>query len=1148
MAGDHSSYSFRPTNDFVGVFEQQGRVRLDANLNELVDLLDRRLRATALDTLGRAVVPAETPDAFLLEIAGGVLSFGPGRAYVDGIQVDNHGNGTPVPTLHFDPHLEEMRGTDPLPYSPQPYLPVPPALPTSGTHLVYLDVWHRERTWAEDPTLLDPALYGIDTAVRRQVVWQVKVHEADTPGLQCDTPDGQIPGWVDIIRPSASRLTTAAVGVPAALDPCDVPPIGGFRGRSNRLYCVEIHDPGPVGVATFKWSRDNASLASPVTATAGADVTVVRPGRDAVLRFTIGDVVEVTDDVHELDGLPGEMAVVASVDDARGVVTLAAPLGGVFDVSRGARIRRWDQSGALVTADHVMQVTAGPIVLEDGVQIEFTLDPDIAGGAFRSNERWAFRARVADASVEVLDHVPPRAPHHHIARLGFVDFANDDVLSDCRVPWPGSGDCDCDDCACDVCVTAISHNSGALTIQAAVDKVRDRGGVVCLQPGVYVLRETVDMSRTNAVRVRGKGWTTIVLTPGAMPAFFVDRAREVTIEELTVLGSDGRFIDRQEPGRPAEPGRTAEPGRPAGPVVAAPVVAAPVAPGGLLAGLGGNVAIAVRNTIGFAVQRCSLIVHPTRARLPALTVLGIIAGLRVRDCQILGATAIGNAPLDALAPRVERTFVADERTPGRLLLAHSRIEDNVLVGLRAGIAFVGTAIHVGDNIVADNVVAAVIAGITHLGTSPAGATVVRSNIVAAGFYGIIDGLNPVRITDNEIFGLNTRLHRLGIPDPRVPDEPDDPLRPNPCAPASVVYKVGPFGIVTDVGGMRGGLGLPAAILVTDGLGFGGRIESVRIGGNEVEEFLGYGIMVLAAFATAMIHGNHISRVSLDGIAVAAIRGGAVSVNDNVIRVVGYEAREQRHAPAAERRVLAAIAIGPAQEADVRANQVLGVRSIFAQTVAGVWIEGARNSQVALNTVNDVGAPDGLSFGIAVRAPFDRTDVSDNRVHQQSARGRYTGVSIGGLATLRHTERAEEYHPVGLKFGRLVIVTDGGTWWYGDDRIVHLQLGRELGAVHGNTVDGAGLRPMVQVFVGGNALVNDNRIVFVPNERVAAVRIRADSAVVSANYIETRPEASAVAIDADPDKVAISTNVTNGELRINGAPLASPWDAMNVATP
>jgi len=582
-------------------------------------------------------------------------------------------------------------------------------------------------------------------------------------------------------------------------------------------------------------------------------------------------------------------------------------------------------------------------------------------------------------------------------------------------------------------------------------------------------------------------------------------------------------------------------GGPAGPAVA----------GGLLAGFGGNVAIAARNTVGFVVQRCSLIVQPVRAQLPALTLLGVIAGLRVRDCQILGSTAIGNAPLDALAPHAERTFVADNRTPGRLLLAHSRIDDNVLVGLRAGIAFVGTAIHAGDNFVADNIVAAVIAGITHLGTSPAGATVVRSNVVAAGFYGIVDGLDPVRITDNEIFGLNTQLDRLGIPDPQVPNEPVDPLRPNPCAPERVTYSTRPIGVVTDVGRLRGDIGLPAAILVTDGLGYGGRIQSVRVEANEVAEFLGYGIMVQAAVATAMINGNRIFRVPLDGIVVVAVRGGAVAVNDNVIRAVGYEAREQRHAPAADRRVLAAIAIGPVQEADVRANQVLGVRSAFPQIVAGVWIEGARNAQVALNTVNDVGAPDGLSFGIAVRGPFDRADVSENRVRQQSVRspspGRYFGVQIEGLVKFRPEDAVNHFHPVvGFKFAQIFRKTDGGIWWFSIDRIVHLELGRELGAVHGNTIDGAGLRPMVQVMVGGNALVNDNQIVFNPTEGIAAVRIAADSAVVSANYVETRPEAPAVRVDADPANVAIATNVTNGRLEVNGG-LTSPWDVINVAT-
>ena len=43
MSGDYSRVRFDPKNDFSGVLMQQGRVQLDADWNELVELLDRRL-------------------------------------------------------------------------------------------------------------------------------------------------------------------------------------------------------------------------------------------------------------------------------------------------------------------------------------------------------------------------------------------------------------------------------------------------------------------------------------------------------------------------------------------------------------------------------------------------------------------------------------------------------------------------------------------------------------------------------------------------------------------------------------------------------------------------------------------------------------------------------------------------------------------------------------------------------------------------------------------------------------------------------------------------------------------------------------------------------------------------------------------------
>ncbi len=498
MPGDHTRFSFDPFDDHIGVRMQQGRVMLDADFNELVEILDRRTRAGTLDTLGRAVVPAETPDGFEIAIGGASVTIGPGRLYVDGQLAENHGL---VPRV-WERHLAEERGTLPVPYEEQPYFPnvaVEAPFPAAGgPHLVYLDVWQRELTHLEDPELLEKAL-GVDTATRLQTVWQVKVL-ADVDG-NCATPDGQIPAWVAATAPSAGRLTTAAVGVPTSNDPCVVNPAGGYRGTENRLYRVEVHTPGLLGDATFKWSRDNGSVGAAVTAiSAGRDrLTVSRTRRDAVLRFSANDWVEVTDDWTELAGRPGVMAKVLSVDDVAETLTLTAPLpAGAFDeaapAGRRTRVRRWDQKGVVLdSANNIVanvDVGGGTIpvdaaaamVLEDGIEVSFGVDP--AGGSFRVGDFWVFAARTVDASVEILTQAPPRGIHHHYARLAMVTFPGS--VEDCRVPWPSFGRS---------CCTRVVRPGES--IQAAIDSLPAAGGCVCLKVGVHEIRDTIRIARSN---------------------------------------------------------------------------------------------------------------------------------------------------------------------------------------------------------------------------------------------------------------------------------------------------------------------------------------------------------------------------------------------------------------------------------------------------------------------------------------------------------------------------------------------------------------------------------------------------------------------------------------------------------------------------
>jgi len=151
MSGDYSRETFDPRRHYSGVLMQQGRVQLDADWNELIDILDRRRRAETVDTIGRCTVPKETPDGFRIQITAGKLTIGRGRLYADGLLAENHG----LPPREFDPVLGEERGTGAIPYEEQPYLPnaavVAPPPNDGGPHLVYADVWQREVTPLQDP-------------------------------------------------------------------------------------------------------------------------------------------------------------------------------------------------------------------------------------------------------------------------------------------------------------------------------------------------------------------------------------------------------------------------------------------------------------------------------------------------------------------------------------------------------------------------------------------------------------------------------------------------------------------------------------------------------------------------------------------------------------------------------------------------------------------------------------------------------------------------------------------------------------------------------------------------------------------------------------------------------------------------------------
>ena len=393
MATDFSRIRLNPLLDYAGVELKQGGVLLDADANELVDIVDRRLRALASDVLGRATVSSTTVDAFKLAVSGTSLTIGKGRLYVDGLLAENHGAVPNDPAKRlFDPLMAERQFADPIAYAAQPYLPSPPALPTAGRHLVYLDVWNREVTYVEQPNLVESAV-GVDASSRIQTVWQVRALAQDAGQATCASPDGDFPGWVDTISASTGVLTTGTFQVAPVDDPCELPPTGGYRGLENQLYRVEIHDPGqPGGTATFKWSRENASVAARVERIQETVITVFDPARDPTLGFGPGQLVELTDLQRTLSGQPG---VLVQLESAQGPTMSVREWPGGAPPVLGAEpvVRRWESPAALPVTSGTPTAPAW-VDLEDGVQVEFI------GDEFRTGDYWLIPARTLTGTVE----------------------------------------------------------------------------------------------------------------------------------------------------------------------------------------------------------------------------------------------------------------------------------------------------------------------------------------------------------------------------------------------------------------------------------------------------------------------------------------------------------------------------------------------------------------------------------------------------------------------------------------------------------------------------------------------------------------------------------------------------------------------------
>jgi hypothetical protein len=383
MKGDFSRLSFDPHRHFSGVLHQQGRVVLDADLNEQVEIERYRTRMLARDLIGPCGGPR---DAAGFKIATSrsraQLVVGAGRYYVDGLVAENDQDCT---------------------FENQPNLPtaadmVGRAAAAPGRYLAYLDVWERTVSAIEDPRLRETALGGPDTSVRLKVVWQVRLEPLKVARqLGCG---GRPPVEPDAFLEVRTEET-------------------GYAGFENRLYRFEVHSAGAEQSAAFTWSRDNASLALAVEAVRGDQVAVSGAGDAASGRPAAGELLELTDDAIEFDRRRGQLLRVVTVDGRSGTITVAEHAAPLADTQTGVdaalhpKVRRWHGMGEIAAHGRDAEWTS----IEDGIEVR------LSGTDLRPGDYWTYPARTAQPGTDPTGPQPARRTEQACCPLAVVEVS-----------------------------------------------------------------------------------------------------------------------------------------------------------------------------------------------------------------------------------------------------------------------------------------------------------------------------------------------------------------------------------------------------------------------------------------------------------------------------------------------------------------------------------------------------------------------------------------------------------------------------------------------------------------------------------------------------------------------------------------------------
>jgi hypothetical protein len=497
MTSDITRNTFDARRTYRAVVMQQGRVTIDADMNEAQTIHSEALRETTRDVVGVVGTP---DDGYRVTVIDSDFSIGAGTMYVDGLRL----------TLENDIRYGAQKQFEWYDSAADPDWIDPGQLGAASSEAVRLHLREYNVSAVEDTTLREVALGGPDTAQRKRIVQHIVRLPAagDDCGTAFENTVKLLSARGITFDPATMRLMGDArlrvgfTSLDTDPDPCDPEAQGGYLGSENQHIRVAVsgYDAG-TGTVRIAWGYDNASYLYRAIRN-GTVLTLAAQPVDAYHQPRANQAVEVLLPAVDLGNgdyiaaYRGEFRHLATAyqPDAM-TIQLDATLPAQYDDQPVLLVRVWEEEFEVQPDTEVQLGTTG-----------LTVRIRTEGDGYPLGAYWSFAVRpIEPTRIYPQRYVDafqaPEGPREWTIPLAVVHRSDNGqaVVEDCREVFDnlveltkrrGSGCCT---------VTVTPNDTRDLqTILDAASRLQGQKVTVCLQPGVYLLRRPLRLTRRHS--------------------------------------------------------------------------------------------------------------------------------------------------------------------------------------------------------------------------------------------------------------------------------------------------------------------------------------------------------------------------------------------------------------------------------------------------------------------------------------------------------------------------------------------------------------------------------------------------------------------------------------------------------------------------